>query len=262
MVDRVRAHWPEYLAEAAGLGLFMIAAGAFASIIHHPASPVRLAVADPVARRGLMGLAMGLTAVALIYSPLGGRSGAHINPATTLTFLRLGRVHPADAAAYIAAQFAGGLAGIAVAAALLSPWIAGVNYVATVPGMWGQVAAFGGELVITYVLMTVVLRVSNHRRLSRYTGLAVGCMVAVYITVEDPVSGMSMNPARSFGPALLAGTAGTLWIYFLAPPLGMLLAAETYVRTRGLSRVFCAKLHHHSAHRCIFRCRFHEIGGS
>ena len=202
MLDHTRGHWPEYVMEAAGLAIFMIAAGAFASLIQHPASPVRQAVADPVARRMLMGLAMGSTAVCLIYSPLGARSGAHINPATTLTFLRLGRVRPADAAGYVVAQFAGGLAGIGAAAMLLSPWLASptVNYVATLPGVWGNGAAFAGEAAITFLLMTVVLHVSNHARLSRYTGLCVGLLVATYITVEDPVSGMSMNPARSFGP--------------------------------------------------------------
>jgi aquaporin Z len=250
--------------EAAGLAIFMVAAGAFASLIHHPGSPVRQAVADPVMRRVLMGLAMGSTAIGLIYSPLGARSGAHINPATTLTFLRLGRIHPTDAAGYVVAQFAGGLLGIGAAALLFSPWLASptVNYVATLPGPWGGGVAFAAEMVITFLLMTVVLHLSNHARLSRYTGLCVGLMVATYITVEDPFSGMSMNPARSLGPALLAGRADTLWIYFLAPPLGMLLAAEAYLRTTGIHRVFCAKLHHHTNARCIFNCRFDELAAS
>lgn len=247
--------------EAMGLGIFMMAAASFASLIHHPASPVRQAVEDPLVRRMLMGAAMGATAIVLIYSPLGARSGAHINPATTLTFWRLGRVHPADAAGYVMAQFAGGLAGITVAALLLAPWIAApaVNYVATVPGMWGYAAAFAAEVAMTFLLMTAVLHVSNHPRLARYTGLCVGLMVATYITVEDPVSGMSMNPARSLGPAILAGDLRPLWIYFLAPPLGMLLGAELYVRTAGLHRVFCGKLNHRGGVRCIFHCRFHEL---
>jgi aquaporin Z len=239
----------------------MISAAGVASLIHHPDSPVRQALGEPVARRMLMGAAMGLTAVCLIYSPFGARSGAHFNPATTLTFFRLGRVHAADAAGYVAAQFTGGLLGILAATLLLAPWVSSpeVNYVATRPGAWGLAAAFAGELVIAFLLMTVVLRVSNHPRLARYTGLVAGLMVAVYITVEDPISGMSMNPARSFGPALLAGDTGTLWIYFIAPPLGMLLAAELYVRSAGLGRVYCAKLNHETGARCIFRCRFDRL---
>jgi aquaporin Z len=259
MADRGWGHWPEYLMEAAGLAIFMIAASAFATLIQHPGSPVRDAVDDPLVRRMLM--AMGLTAICLIYSPLGARSGAHINPATTLTFFRLGRVETADAIGYVVAQFAGGLAGIWLAVILLAPWVGSptVNYVATLPGPWGNGVAFAAEVTITFLLMTVVLRVSNHPRLSRFTGICVGLMVATYITVEDPLSGMSMNPARSLGPAILAGRPDTLWIYFLAPPLGMLLAAEAYVRTAGLHRVFCAKLHHHTNARCIFNCHFDAL---
>jgi aquaporin Z len=82
-----------------------------------------------------------------------------------------------------------------------------------------------------------------------------------YITLEAPISGMSMNPARSLGPALWsgAGAIAPLWIYFAAPAIGMLSAAELFVRTRGLSAVFCAKLHHHTRARCIFHCRFSEL---
>jgi aquaporin Z len=258
-VRRLGRHWPEYALEALGLALFMLSAAVFASVIEHPDSPLRATVTDALPRRLLMGIAMGVTAMTLIYSPLGARSGAHLNPATTITFLWLGRMHAVDAAAYVAAQFAGGLAGISVGAALLGPWIAApsVRYVATVPGeMWGAAAAFTAEAVITFVLMTVILHVSNHARWSRYTGVCAGLLVATYITIEAPISGMSMNPARSLGPALLSGAVGPLWIYFAAPAIGMLSAAELFARTRGLGAVLCAKLHHHTDARCIFHCRF------
>ncbi|MBN4048005.1 hypothetical protein JYU09_00315 [bacterium AH-315-O15] len=71
MLGSLQRHWPEYLIEAAGLGVFMVSAGVFASLLEHPASPLRVAVTDPLSRRFLMGLAMGSTAVAIIYSPLG-----------------------------------------------------------------------------------------------------------------------------------------------------------------------------------------------
>jgi aquaporin Z len=261
MFERARTHWPEYLMEALGLGLFMISAAGFTSLLEHPQSPIRHAVGNPFVRRLLMGFAMGLTAIALIYSPIGARSGAHINPATTLTFLRLRRIHSVDAAGYVSAQFMGGLCGILVAGVLFAPWIESpsVNYVVTLPGRWGEAAAFGAETLITFVLMTVILQVSNHPRFARYTGLCAGVLVATYITLEAPISGMSMNPARSFGPALLAGEWRSFWIYLFAPPLGMLIAAETYVRTHGLHRVFCAKLYHQTSARCIFNCRFAEL---
>src|SRR5262245_43135938 len=223
--------------------------------------PVVRALPDPFARRALMGVAMGLTAILLIRSPWGQRSGAHLNPATTLTFWRLGKVETRDAIAYAIAQIVGGLAGVAVAAAVLGALVGhpDVNYVATTPGRAGIAAAFAAEVVITFVFISVVLRVSNTASIARHTPLFVGALVAIYITVGAPISGMSMNPARSLASALPAGASDVLWIYFLAPPAGMLLAAEVYVRRCGAAAVYCAKLDHDNPRWCIFRCRYTEL---
>jgi aquaporin Z len=235
MSRRQPLHWREYLIEAAGLGLFMMSAATMTALLEHPASPVHLALPDPFVRRALMGLAMGLTAASLVYSPWGRRSGAHFNPAVTLTFLRLGKVSRRDATFYVAAQFAGGILGVAAAARLLRPWIAdaSVNYVATVPGPRGDAAAFAGELGISFLLMLAVLTVSNRARLMRFTGLVAAVLIACFITFEAPLSGMSMNPARTLGPTVVGGMVQGLWLYFVAPPIGMLAAAELYTRMRG-----------------------------
>src|SRR5574341_1612618 len=159
MLTALRSHWPEYLMEAAGLGMFMISACLFGAVFEHPASPVRQAIGDPFIRRILMGAAMGLTAVGIIYSPWGMQSGAHLNPSVTLSFLRLGKVETWDGIFYIVAQFIGGLAGVLVASALLGVWLShpSVNYVATVPGLGGPSVAFLAECIISFGLMTVVL---------------------------------------------------------------------------------------------------------
>jgi aquaporin Z len=257
-VDGLARHWPEYLMEAAELGAFMLAAAASAAILDHPASPVRQAIEDPFVRRLIGGRLMGATAICQVRSPWGRQSGAHMNPSLTLTFLRLGKIAPGDAAFYVAAQFAGGAAGIALAALLIGPalGIPEVSYVATRPGPAGPLVAFGAELAISFVLMIAVLTLSNDARLAKLTPFVVGLLVATYITIEAPLSGMSMNPARTFGPALVARIWDSLWVYFLAPPIGMLLAAEVYVRIRGAHAVRCAKLHHHNDARCIFRCAY------
>jgi aquaporin Z len=246
---RLRA---EYAMEAVLLGTFMIVACGLTVLLEHPDSPLRRAISGGGWRRVLMGLGMGATAVALIYSPWGRRSGAHKNPATTLTFTRLGKVAPRDAAHYVAAQFAGGIAGVLVASLALGELLAdrATNYAATLPGPAGIAAAFGAEALITFVLMTVVLTVSNHPRWTRLTGVCAGVLVALYIAVEAPLSGMSMNPARTLGSAVFAMDWTALWIYFVAPPLGMLAAAELYLRRRGSGAVFCAKLHH--VEPCLF----------
>jgi aquaporin Z len=258
MIDALKEHWPEYLMEAAELGLFMISACAFTVLLFHPSSIVAQNIHNELFRRLLMGVAMGITAVAIIFSPLGKRSGGHFNPSVTLTFFRLGKVKGWDAAFYALFQFVGGVTGVLIASLLLGGLVAdrSVKYAATVPGMAGPLAAFMAEVAITFILMTVVLNVSSTKRLSRWTGLFAGALVATYITIESPVSGMSMNPARTFGSALSAHVWTSLWIYFTAPPLGMLLAAEVYQRMKAGRAIACAKLHHHNHSRCIFRCNF------
>jgi len=256
MLNALKNHWPEYLSEAAGLGAFMVSACAFAVLLFHPASPAVGGVEGEAARRVLMGAAMGLTNVLLVHSPWGMRSGAHNNPAVTLAFYRLGKVKGEDAFFYVLAQFAGGVAGVVLAALALGEPVSApsVNYVVTVPGSLGVAAAFAAEVFISFVLMSVVLRASNHARLARWTGLLAGLLVALYISVESPVSGMSMNPARTFGSAVSAQLWTALWVYFTAPLAGMLLAAEVFARTGA--RAACAKLHHYNRKRCIFNCEF------
>lgn len=257
------SHWPEYAIEAALLGLFMLSACLFTVLLFHPASPVPALVPDPFVRRLLMGVAMGGTATTLNYSGWGKQSGAHYNPAVTLTFYRLGRIGPRDAAGYVAAQFAGAVLGVFAATLLAGPLVAdaSVRYAVTLPGPLGPGVAFAAEVVISFLLMTVVLVVSNHPRLGRFTGICAALLVATFITVEAPLSGMSMNPARTVGSAVWARDWTGLWIYFAAPLLGMLAAAQVYLWRRGRARLFCAKLHHQNTARCIF-CEYRAGRGT
>src|SRR5436309_2716596 len=146
MIRTLRDHWPEYLCEAAELGLFMISAGLFTILLWHPNSPIPNMIPSETVRRMLTGIAMGSTA---------------------------------------------------------------------------------------------------------------GALVATYITLEAPFSGMSMNPARTFGSAFVGHLWTGLWIYFTAPVLAMQLAAMLYLHSKGV--VYCAKYHHYNRHRCIFNCRFPEF---
>jgi aquaporin Z len=254
MTNALKHHWPEYLMEGACLGLFMISAFTFGAILEHTASPVHPAIPNPLLRRLLMGIAMGLTAIAIIYSPWGKQSGAHINPSTTLTFFRLGKVMKWDAIFYVASQFVGGVAGAVVASLALSAWVShpSVNFVVTAPGHLGPAVAFLAETTIAFILMSVILVVSNNPRIHKFTGLCAGILVATYITVEAPISGMSMNPARTLASAVPAHHWTALWVYFTAPLLGMFLAAELFLGTKGAGGIACAKLHHENTKRCIF----------
>src|SRR6266700_7085796 len=153
MFRSLKEHWPEYFCEAAELGLFMIFASLFTMLLWHPSSPVLSLIPNPFVRRMLTGLAMGGTAIALVFSPLGKRSGAHFNPAVTLTFWRLGKVKNWDAFFYILAQFCGGIAGVALVYLYAHEMLAhqSVNFVATIPGPRGVPAAFAGEFVIAFI---------------------------------------------------------------------------------------------------------------
>lgn len=256
MLDALRNHWQEYLIEAWCLGMFMISACAFGVAIFHPESPI--SAIHAVVRMIMMGVAMGATAIFIICSPWGKRSGAHFNPAVTLTFLRLGKINREDACFYIFAQAIGGTVGVMIAYFFLGDLLAdsSVNFVITIPGGHGDGVAFAAEVIISFIMMTMILFTSNSRRFSRYTPLFAGSLVAIFIAVESPISGMSMNPARTAASALVSGNWTSTWIYFLAPPIAMLTAAELYVRTKGIKKVLCAKLDHFGPARCIFHCDF------
>jgi aquaporin Z len=251
-------HWPEYLSEAAGLGSFMISACTFAVLLGHPSSPVHQAIDSAVLRSMLAGIAMGLTLLAIVFSPFGQRSGAHLNPAITLNYWLLGKIEGADAAWYAIAQFTGGMLGVFLADLLIGFPLrhSSVNYAVTVPGPAGSIIAFAAEFAIALILMLTILVTSNHRMLTRYTPFFAASLVALYITVESPLSGMSMNPARTFASAFVAMDWTALWVYFTAPPLAMVTAGWLYRTRHGAHSVLCAKLHHDNDKRCIFHCEY------
>jgi aquaporin Z len=243
----------EYLAEALGLGLFMVSAGLVATALDSPRSPLQEWLPNADLRRVIGGVLMGLTAIGLIYSPWGKRSGAHMNPAVTLAFLTLGKIRPRDAAFYALAQFAGGLVGVVLVAGLLGDAFAAppVSYAGTMPGPLGVTVAFVAEFAISCGMLLAILWIAGHSRHSGRAGLVAGLLIALYISVEAPFSGMSMNPARSFASAAPAARFDHLWIYFVAPPLGMLLAARLHVWLRRADYAGCAKLVHDLKQPCI-----------
>ena len=243
--------------ELTGMGLYLFFTCLFATLLQHPASPIPHLLPNSMIRRAAFGISVGVTIVAIVLTPWGKQSGGHLNPAITFTFFRLGKVEFWDAIFYGVAQFAGATAGVAVASSLLfgAPGNPAIRYAATLPGIYGAGVAFIAELIISFALMLTVLFASNHARLSPYTPYFVGVLYAIFITVETPLSGMSMNPARTFGSAFRGCYWHALWIYFAAPPLGMLVAAELFLRVRGGIGPYCAKLHHANDKPCI--CHHH-----
>jgi len=254
--------WGHYAIEAWGLGTFMVVAGVVAVALNvlPPSSALWLG-AHPLAHRAIFGAAMGLTSALIVYSVWGARSGAHINPAMTLAFAALGKIRAVDALFYTVAQFVGGAAGLALVAWVAGPLLLGPpsHALVTKPGPAGVPAAFIGEVATTFVLMSLVLLFSNApQRIARFTGVAACIAVALAITFESPLSGTSLNPARTLASALQEYDWTAIWVYFTAPPLGMLLAALAYVKVLGADAVLCARLNHSGRQPCTFRCTYNQ----
>ncbi|PZV10799.1 MAG: hypothetical protein DCF20_20745 [Pseudanabaena sp.] len=244
----------EYAIETLCLGMLMIVATIVTAVFQLPNSPIHQTIADPLLRRFLIAVTIALSSMSVVYSPLGMRSGAHLNPSVTLTFWRLKKIRSIDAFFYVLAQALGAISGIWFAGILIGMAIAdpSVNYIATVPKV-PEYDAFLVEFIISLGMMTLILQVSNHPKLFKLTGLFCGMLLIVYIMLVAPISGMSMNPARSLGSAIPANAWHGFWVYCVAPPLGMIIASEIYLRTgKKKSRAeLCCKICPNSTTRCI-----------
>ena len=219
-----------YLIEAWGLGLFMISASLFTILFQHPDMKLVSLIPSDLIRRIFIGTAMGGTAVAIITSPWGRRSGAHINPSVTLIMLLLKKINGTDVLFYILFQIVGGTAGVFLIVLVLPDYMAhpSVQYVVTVPGKNGITGALIGESIIAFVMMFVTLFTSNDKRLKYITGYITGLLIVSFVTFEAPYSGFSMNPARTIASAVPSGI-WTAWpLYMIVSPISMFVAAIVY----------------------------------
>jgi len=165
----------------------------------------------------------GLAVMAMIYT-FGGLSGAHINPAVSIGFALTDRFERRLLFPYIIAQIIGGLLASLVLK-LLFPM--SVTLGETLPAAsWQQTFVLEG--ILTYILMLVILAVGQNEKVNQFTGLVVGGVVLLEAMFAGPISGASMNPARSIGPAIVAQNLSHLWIYIAAPILGSMLASGTW----------------------------------
>lgn len=255
-------HWRFYVDEGIELAIFMISACFVTVLLFNPSFPASHLLPSSALRRLLMGISMGATAILIIRSPMGKRSGAHFNPAITLTYFRLGKIDKWDAGFYVASQFIGGICGVGLSALCLRSSLAvpTVDYAVTVPGLGGTAGAFCAEYFMATLLMLVVLWFSNRPPLAKYTSYLVGGLITLYVFVFAPVSGFSINPARTTGSAVFANVWTAVWLYFVAPPLGMMTSAEIYLGLYGKESVLCAKLHPAPNYQCPFLCHipFHR----
>ena len=176
-----------------------------------------------VTRLGV-GLTFGLVIMVMVYAT-GHVSGAHLNPAVTVTFASLGRIAWKEVPAYLAGQLFAAVIAALVLRGLLGP-VAALGTTAPA-GPVGQAVVF--ECVLTFFLMFVISAVATDARaVGHLAGVAIGGTVALAAIFAGPISGASMNPARSIGPALVSGGLGDLWIYVVGPLAGALAGGWTY----------------------------------
>jgi aquaporin Z len=265
-LNALRERWRIYAYEATGLGGFLLVVGIVDSILFATQSPLNSVVTPDALKRLFVGIAAGLYFIGLVYSPWGKESGAHINPSITLAFLRLGKIRVLDAGFYIGAQFIGAVIGVAIFAAVMRSWASEpeVNFIVTAPGKWGWWAAFVAEVGITFSMFLIVLETTSRPRFRPYTGLFCGAWLAILILIESPISGTSLNPARSTGSDVIAVEWNNLLLYFIAPPLGAQLAVLAYRWSGRAKLVPCAKLSHHplghpGTQRCIMKDCHHRL---
>lgn len=224
--------------EAVGLAGFVLGAGLLSVFLEHPDFPAMQSVfggeSMAVIRRVPLGILMGAYIAGVIHL-FGEKSGAHIDPATTWAFFRLGKINFADAVFYTLAQFAGAVIAAQILKLSLGEWFAhpSVDFGITEPKPpHGSMSAFVAEFIISFLLMLTVLFFISSKRLEKHVALVSSVLIALYIIFETPFSGMSLNPARSFAAALAANKWEHLWIYFVAPPVAMLFAAEIFTRIK------------------------------
>ena len=174
-------------------------------------------------------LTFGLTVMALIYA-LGEVSGAHLNPAVTIGFWRARRFPGSQVVPYVVSQLAGALLA-SVLLRLLFPQ--SISLGTTLPA--GSVLQSGIlELILTLILMFVILSVSTgSKEKGVMAGAAVGAVVGIEALFAGPISGASMNPARSLAPALVSGQLVSVWVYIVAPAVGALAAVDLCRWVRG-----------------------------
>ena len=247
----MRRNLSAYVAEFAGTALMLFFGVSAVAFMWAPGSPVPV-ISSPALHRLVTGLLFAGGATVVVYSPLGQISGGHINPAVTLAFWRLGKVPTRDAVIYAVLQCAGALLGTYAAGVAWGPLTTGVQYAATVPGEgypWAGVLA--AEILITFLLVFTIFVCVNKPRLAPKTGLIAGALVAALVMIEAPVSGTSLNPARSLGPALVSSVYSGLWIYVVGPVTGALVAVAAY-RGQWGPEVVCAKLYHTEKYPCPF----------
>ena len=250
-------HPIEWLCELAGTFFFLFLGFTTIAALESPLSPLNEALPSAVLRLVLIGAVFGILAAIVALSPVGRRSGAHLNPAVTIGFWAHGQTHTHDLLGFIAAQCLGAVLAAAAFFATSGSWAETANFARTEPrpelSGW---AAAGIEVAITFGLVLAVLLMVSSPRTVRWTPVGVTVALMVLIPLGGPLTGADMNPARTLGPDVVSAQYPSLWVYLVGPALGALLGAGAFsLIASGRRAVLTAKLFHDERHPSVHASR-------
>lgn len=258
----MKSHLPEYLAELVGTACMLFLGIGAVTLFWATDTPLRGYIPSDDVRRLLTGCLFAGGALLVVLSPLGQRSGGHINPAVTLAFWFQGKITTRDALCYACAQVIGATLGVYALGLVVAEPLKTVQFGLTIPGQgYSPFIACLAEAAITFALVFLILYCVATPALQRRTPYLASALVAFLVFVEAPVSGTSLNPARSFAPALLAWNFADHWIYWVGPPLGAAFAVGLFFVVQSEKKHSgCAKLYHTEKYRCIFKdCSYQTL---
>ena len=246
--------WLVLRAELVGTAALVLVGLSLVILMFGEGSPIPSVLPSEGWRRLITGFLFGTTGALIALSPVGERSGAHINPIVTLAFRLMGKLDLRTSLGYVVAQLAGAILG----SVPLLAWGAmgrSVSFGATLPGEGYSVGAvLLGEVITTFAMVTLLCVFLGFRRIRPFTPAIFPVLYAVMVYAESPISGTSTNPARSLGPAVISGHWEGWWIYWVGPVIGSVAAC---VACSALAkRITVAKLYHFDSDRDrLFRKR-------
>src|SRR5258708_19152938 len=251
-----RLHWPEYGSELLGTAFLVFVVVSAVTFSFGSGSLLRVVLLNSITRQLMTGLLLAASGPLVAISPIGKLSGAHLIPAISLAFWLQGKMHQHDLVSYMVSQFLGAVLGAGFAVLVWRERAASVHNGVTAPGVGYPIwSVFLIEMGLTCLLvLAIFLFVSNHR-LMCWTPLMTWILVALMYWQAAPTFGISLNPARSFGPALVSWFWRDQWVYYLASPIGALLAVVLFrlLSLVGINEVLTAKMFHAPRYRCIFK---------
>jgi aquaporin Z len=246
-----------YLSEFIGTFL-MIFIGISAIVLNFGTLLMRESIPSYSLRLLFTGILFAGGATMVVYSPVGRVSGAHMNPAVTLAFFLEKKIGIVELLLFSFMQILGSTIASFLVLLIWSDNARKVNVGMTLPGKGYSIGfVFLIEVFISFLLISLIFYFLHAQKLTKYTGIAVGLLVAILVFLTAPISGTSLNPARSIGPAFVSWNFSFLWLYITAPLLGSFIAVIIRKKITFLHSPLCAKLNHSEKDdKCLYNCRY------